>query len=68
MLRCAEARASELGFSKLVLSTAEVQKADITLYRKSGYHLIRTELANSMSTKAVGGGLRRFHFEKQLNP
>ena len=29
MLRCAEVRAREFGFSKLVLSTAEVQRAAI---------------------------------------
>jgi GNAT superfamily N-acetyltransferase len=66
MLRCAEMRARELGFAKLILSTAEVQKAAISFYHKSGYSLVRTERADSMSTKTVGGGLTRFHFEKVL--
>jgi putative acetyltransferase len=66
MLQCAETRARELGFAKLILSTAEVQKAAITLYSKSGYRLVRSERANTMSTKTVGGGLTRFHFEKVL--
>jgi putative acetyltransferase len=66
MLQCAEMRARELGFSRLILSTAEVQKAAIVFYRKSGYRLVRTELAEKMSTKTVGGGLTRFHFEKAL--
>jgi GNAT superfamily N-acetyltransferase len=66
MLRCAEARARELGFSKLILSTAEVQKAAIAFYRKSGYRLVRIEHADGMSTKTVGGGLTRFHFETSL--
>ena len=66
MLECAEMRARELGFAKLVLSTAEVQEAAIAFYRKSGYSLVRTERADSMSTKTVGGGLTRFHFEKVL--
>jgi len=66
MLQRAEMRARELGFSKLILSTAEVQGAAIAFYRKSGYTLVRSELANSMSTKTVGGGLTRFHFEKLL--
>jgi GNAT superfamily N-acetyltransferase len=66
MLRCAEMRARELGFAKLSLSTAEVQKAAIAFYRKSGYMLVRTETAGTMSTKTVGGGLTRFHFEKAL--
>ena len=66
MLQCAEARARELGFEKLVLSTAEVQEAAIAFYRKSGYSLVRTGRADTMSTKTVGGGLTRFHFEKVL--
>jgi GNAT superfamily N-acetyltransferase len=66
MLACAEARARELGFATMVLSTAEVQKAAIAFYRKSGYSLVRTELAHAMSTRTVGGDLTRFHFEKEL--
>jgi hypothetical protein len=66
MLRCAETRARELGFSKLILSTAEVQEAAIAFYRKSGYRLVRSERVDAMSTKTVGGGLTRFHFEKVL--
>src|SRR5262249_38469648 len=66
MLACAEARARELDFATIVLSTAEVQNAAIGFYRKSGYRLARTELANMMSTRTVGGGLTRLHFEKQL--
>jgi RimJ/RimL family protein N-acetyltransferase len=66
MLQCAEARARELGFAKLILSTAEVQKAAIAFYRKSGYRLVSSEHADTMSTKTVGGGLTRFHFEKVL--
>jgi len=66
MLQCAETRARELGFSKLILSTAAVQEAAIAFYRKSGFRLVRTELAETMSTKTVGGGLTRFHFEKTL--
>jgi GNAT superfamily N-acetyltransferase len=66
MLECAETRARELGFAKLILSTADVQEAAIAFYRKSGYSLVRTERADTMSTKTVGGGLTRFHFEKVL--
>ncbi len=65
MLQSAEARAREFGFSRLILSTAEVQKAAIAFYRKAGYRLVRTELADTMSRKTVGG-LTRFHFEKTL--
>jgi putative acetyltransferase len=66
MLACAEARARELGFATMVLSTAEVQNAAIAFYRKSGYRLVRAEVADTMSKRTVGGGLTRFHFEKQL--
>jgi GNAT superfamily N-acetyltransferase len=66
MLECAEARALELGFSRMILSTAEVQKAAIAFYRKSGYRLIKTERADAMSTKTVGGGLTRFYFDREL--
>ena len=66
MLECAELRATEFGFSKMILSTAEVQKAAIAFYAKSGFRLVRTEVVGTMSTKTVGGGLTRFHFEKFL--
>jgi hypothetical protein len=55
-----------LSFSKSILSTAEVQRAAIAFYRKSGYRAVKTELADTMSTKAVGGGLTRFHSDKAL--
>jgi GNAT superfamily N-acetyltransferase len=66
MLLAAEARARELGFSRMILSTAEIQKAALAFYRKSNYRLVRTEVADALSTKTVGGGLTRFHFEKSL--
>jgi hypothetical protein len=50
----------------LILSAAEVQEAAIAFYRKSGYGLVRTEPAATMSTNIVGGGLTRYHFEKTL--
>ena len=66
MLQCAENRARDLGFTNMILSTAEIQEAALAFYRKSGYQLVRTELADTMSTKTVGGGITRFHFEKNL--
>jgi GNAT superfamily N-acetyltransferase len=66
MLSQAEQRARDLGFSRMILSTAQVQTAAIAFYRKTGYRLVKTEVADSMSTKTAGGGLRRFHFEKVL--
>jgi GNAT superfamily N-acetyltransferase len=66
MLQCAEMRARELGFTTMILSTAEVQKAALKFYQKTGYQLTKTEVAETMSTKTVGGGLTRYHFQKLL--
>lgn len=66
MLQYAETRARELGFAKLILSTAEVQEVAIAFYRNSGYRLVRTERAETMSAKMAGDGLTRLHFEKVL--
>ena len=66
MLGLAEQQARDLGFSRVVLSTAEIQTAAIAFYRKSGYRLVETAVADAISTRTVGGGLTRFHFEKSL--
>jgi GNAT superfamily N-acetyltransferase len=66
MLHGAESHARELGFSRMILSTAEIQRAAIKFYRKNGYRLVKTEVAETMSVRTVGGGLKRFHFEKSL--
>jgi len=50
----------------MTLSTAEVQEAALAFYRKSGYSLVKTEIADSMSKKTVGGGLTRYYFERNL--
>ena len=62
----AEDRARGRGKVRLILSTSELQVAALTLYRTSGYGLLEEEIAESQSNKALGGGLRRFHFEKFL--
>ena len=66
MLQYAESQARELGFSKMILSTGEMQKAAIAFYGKSGYKLVNTKVADTMSNKTVGAGITRFHFEKLL--
>jgi GNAT superfamily N-acetyltransferase len=66
MLDFAQAEARERGFTMMILSTAQIQKAADRFYRKSGFRLIRTEIADQMSAKQAGGGLTRFHFEKEL--
>lgn len=66
LLQCAEVRALELGFSKMILSTAEVQKAAIAFYRKSGYQLIRTERAEVCRPRQSVADLRGFTSRKHL--
>ena len=66
MLDCAEAEACSLGFTKMIVSTAQIQKAADRFYRKSGFQQIRAEVAETMTAKQAGGGLTRFHFEKVL--
>jgi GNAT superfamily N-acetyltransferase len=66
MLDCAEAEARALGFTRMIVSTAQIQKAADRFYRKSGFLQIRTEIAEAMTVKQAGGGLTRFHFEKAL--
>src|SRR5882672_6682608 len=45
MLDCAQAEARALGFTKMTVSTAQIQKAADRYYRKNGFRLIRTEVA-----------------------
>ena len=66
MLDCAQAEVRALGFTKMIVSTAQIQNAADRFYRKSGFRLIRTEVAEKMTSKQAGGGLTRFHFEKVL--
>lgn len=66
MLDCAQAEARAFGFTKMIVSTAQIQKTADRFYRKSGFHQVRTEVAKEMTTKQAGGGLTRFHFEKLL--
>ena len=66
MLRCAEDNARGLGFTRMILSTAEIQEAALAFYRKSGYRLIKTEVADAMSKKMIGGGLTRYYFQRDL--
>ena len=50
----------------LVLSTSELQGAAISLYRNAGYRLLREVIAEDASNKTIGGGIRRYHFAKNL--
>jgi GNAT superfamily N-acetyltransferase len=66
MLDWAQTNARQLGFTKMIVSTAQIQKAADRFYRKNGFQQIRTEIADAMTAKQAGGGLTRFHFEKAL--
>lgn len=67
LLAFAEAVASQDGCVRMVLSTSELQQAALSLYRNSGYRIIREEIGTEQSNKTVGGRIRRFHFEKNLS-
>lgn len=66
MLRAAEAAARQLGFSRMIVSTADIQRAAFRFYTKSGFARVRSEIAEVMTVKQAGGGLLRHYFEKTL--
>ena len=66
MLRTAEAMARELGFSRMIVSTADIQRAAFRFYTKSGFMRVRSEIAEAMTVKQAGGGLLRHYVEKLL--
>jgi N-acetylglutamate synthase-like GNAT family acetyltransferase len=66
MLDHAQAEARAFGFTKMIVSSAQIQEAAVSFYRKSGFQQVRIEVAEKMTPKQAGGGLTRFHFEKVL--
>jgi putative acetyltransferase len=66
MLVTAEAECRKRGFRRLELSTSELQPAALALYRSSGYALVHEVIAEGISNKTVGGGIRRYYFDKAL--
>jgi len=66
MLQFAEDECRARKVLTLELSTSELQPAAIELYEQAGYTLIKKVIANQGSNKTVGGGIRRYHFEKSL--
>jgi putative acetyltransferase len=67
LLEDAEEQCRADGFEVLILSTSELQKEALALYRSSGFDLVREDVASTRSNKQVGSGLRRFHFRKILS-
>jgi len=66
MLHFAEDHCRRLGVRRIELSTSELQTAAIALYKRAGYRLLRKVVALNASHKTIGGGVRRYCFEKWL--
>jgi GNAT superfamily N-acetyltransferase len=66
MLHFAEEECRRRGRPRLSLSTSELQREALSLYRNAGYGLVREEVAVAASNKTIGGGIRRYHFSKIL--
>jgi len=66
MLRFAEAECRRFNMRRLELSTSELQPAARELYRRAGYRLLHEVVAEQASNKTLGGGIRRYYFEKIL--
>jgi GNAT superfamily N-acetyltransferase len=66
MLQFAENECRRRNARKLELSTSELQPAALELYRRTGYRQVREIIAEQASNKTLGGGIRRYHFEKDL--
>lgn len=66
MLDFAENECRKRHRPRMDLSTSELQDDALSFYRDNGYQLVREEFAAAASNKTLGGGIRRFHFTKQL--
>ena len=66
MLQFAEAECRRLEIRRLELSTSELQPAALELYRRAGYRLLNEAVAEQASSKTLGGGIRRYYFDKIL--
>ena len=66
MLNFAEDECRKRNRPRMNLSTSELQGDALSLYRASGYQLVREEIAVAASNKTLGGGIRRYHFTKPL--
>lgn len=66
MLLLAEDQCRRRRVRKLELSTSELQPAALALYTRTGYRLLREAVAERASNKTLGGGIRRYYFEKDL--
>ncbi len=67
LLTYAEDHCRAGGVKVLHLSTSELQPAALAFYRAAGYRLSREEVAEVESNKTIGGGIRRYYFDKHLD-
>ncbi len=66
LLAHAEAFCGEAGYARIVLSTSALQEAAKALYEAKGYRLVREVVAETQTNRTVGGGIRRYHYVKEL--
>ena len=66
LLQFAEDESRRRRHQTMDLSTSELQGEALSLYRNAGYRLVREEVAVASSNKTLGGGIKRYHFSKQL--
>lgn len=66
MLTFAEQECRRRGRPRLNLSTSELQPDALAFYRSAGYRLEREEVSLAQSNKSLGGGIKRYHFTKEL--
>jgi len=64
MLNFAEEECRQRKVRRLELSTSELQPAAVGLYKGAGYQLLQEAIVEQASNKTVGGGIRRYYFEK----
>jgi putative acetyltransferase len=66
LLHFAETECRRRNVRRLELSTSELQPAALQLYRRAGYQLRQEVVAEQPNNKTIGGGIRRYHFDKHL--
>jgi putative acetyltransferase len=66
MLQFAEDECRRRNKMRMDLCTSELQTAALSLYKASGYRLVRKEVAVAIDNKTVGGGIQRYHLTKSL--
>jgi len=66
MLGFAEEECRRRQVHRLELSTSELQPAAVELYKGAGYQLLQEAIVEQASNKTVGGGIRRYYFEKYV--